>query len=602
MPYVLENLGSPAQDDLWMTFRPGRDPRTGAEVVLGSLSRGGFVVIDPRAKTSVQIPSERGFGCAWAIAQAPNGDVWQADYGTPDPKLCVWDWKSARSRIVAKHPINGVFTIDVAPDGKVYLPAYTTNTMHRYDPVTGKFDDFGKYDEFNPHIRNVYCGGDGIVYVTSISYSTGTCVVALDPATGRKWRVNPPPGVPADSFRLLFKDGSGQVLVGFAKWGRVLWSELVNGEPRPIASESVRITSNSSSLAFSDGGYIEGIDLHDVTYIDPKGETVKFKADYAGSPLRIFSIAPGGGRIWGGTFIPLTLFEFDTATSKPIYHGNPTKSGGEIYSMVFAAGKLFMASYVDAILTRYDPAKPVRRDDSIQANPANLGKMKETGKPLQRPHGYAMDTRGQVYFSALGGYGCNDSGVCRIDPVSENVTRWIFPDTKFDAMVHHAATDQLVVSEVRLGVKGVRFTFLSPHDGSVKWSEVVIDDQGEMHSMLAPKPDEKGDAADVIYGMHAYRATLVAFSVSKKKIVAVMPEMRVGEHCWNALMWGPDGRIWGLTDEQVFAVDRGLKTVETIVDLRPHGKATANRFGLVTGDDGAVYLANGTDLMRIKTK
>lgn len=596
MAFTLENLGTPAHDDLWMTFRPGRDPRSGAEVVLGSLSRGGFVVIDPREKTSVQVRSERTFGCAWSIAQAPNGDVYQADYGTPDPKIVVWDWKAATSRIVALHPINGIFTIDVAPDGKIYLPAYTTNTMHRFDPATGKFDDFGKYDQFNQYIRNVYCGADGIVYVTSISYSTGTIVVALDPATGRKWRVEPPAGTPANGFRQLLKDGSGRVLMGYAKWGRVIWFELIGGEARAVAPELPRLTAHHSPLAFSDGGYIEKIDLHDCTYVNPQGESSTFHVNFGGSPLRVFSIASGGGRIWGGTFIPLTLFDFNPATGKPTYYGNPTNSGGEIYSMAFAAGKLFMASYIDAIITRYDPAKPLRKDSSVQANPAFLGKMKETGKPLQRPHGYAMDRRGQVYFSALGGYGCNDSGVTRIDPVTEELTRWHYPDTTFDAMIHHEATDQLIVSERRAGEKGLRLTFISPHDGKIAWSETVIDDQGCFHSLLAAAPEEP----DIIFGVHAYRATLVAFSVKQKKILATLPEMRVGEHCWNALTWGLDGRIWGLTDESVFAVDRGLKKAEVIADLKPHGKATANRFGLCVGPDDAVYLSNGTELLRVK--
>jgi hypothetical protein len=93
---------------------------------------------------------------------------------------------------------------------------------------------------------------------------------------------------------------------------------------------------------------------------------------------------------------------------------------------------------------------------------------------------------------------------------------------------------------------------------------------------------------------------LFAFSVSRKKIVAEMREMRVGDHCNNALVRGLDGRIWGVTNRCVYAVTDDLKSVEVVAELAPDADKTFNRFGLCRGPDNAIYFCSGTHLMRVR--
>ena len=602
MAYVIEDMGTPALGDCWLAFRHGRNPLTGAEVVLGSLSRGGFAAIDPKTRSFVQIQSGRPFACAWAVAQGVDGLVYQADSGMRGVQLCVWDWKSPSSRVVADPPAKALFTIDVAPDGCVYMPDYTGNVMYRYEPAGGKIDSCGSYGEFGQHIRNVFCGRNGIVYVTSLTYNHPTKIVALDPATGRKWVVNAPaaglPGGVDSPIALhlsgeLIKDCERRVLAPARQWGRSVYFELVGGEARPLPQESLRVTAAGSPLVFMDGGYIEKIDEKTVHYVDPTGKPAPFDVDYKPSPLRIFSIESGGGRIWGGTFIPLSLFSFDPATGKPTYYGNPTETGGEIYSMVWSADKLFMGSYYGAHLDRYDPSRPWRKDKSARANPATLGQFRSDGQLLQRPYGRAIDSQGFVYFAAMGGYGCVDSGIARIDPVTEEVTRWIYPNTTMGVMSYVKAAGQLLLCERREGEKSLRFTFVRPQDGSIAWSEPVIADEGLVHSWL----DSGGD---LIYGLHGHRATLFAFSLSQKKIVSEARELGLGDNCYNALAWGPDGRIWGLTDRCVYAADPKLEKVEKIADYSSFGVVSAYRFGMYFAPDGSLYFPNGTQLLRVR--
>ena len=106
---------------------------------------------------------------------------------------------------------------------------------------------------------------------------------------------------------------------------------------------------------------------------------------------------------------------------------------------------------------------------------------------------------------------------------------------------------------------------------------------------------------DVMYGLYDYRATLFAFDVRKKRIVAQRRELGVGEHCWNALWPGPDGRIWGLTRTCVFAVPRDLSSVEVLASYEsPPGAGGYGVMGVALADDGCVYFPNDDHLMRLR--
>lgn len=593
--HQIEDLGEPASGDTWMNWRFARHPTTGAELALGSLSRGGFVVIDPVRQTAIQVRPEQPFVCGWAVGQAPNGDIYQCDYGGP---LCVWDWKNPRARTVADHPMQAVFTLDVAADGRVYLPNYSSNTLWRFTPSTGKIESLGDFHAFGGHIRNVFCAHDGWVYLTCTSYSReqgeAKGIVAFDPQTGEKSCVKAAGHRPTHGpWNGLTKDAAGHVLMSSDLWGRVGWHELIGGCAQAIDPQQVRITQGNLPLAFTDGSYIKKIEAREVTRVDAHGRESRFEIKYEDSPVSLFSVAAGAGKIWCGTFIPLTLISFDPATGQTTRYGNPTKTGGEIYNMVFSKGRLYMASYTGATITRYDPARPWRKDDSIHANPAHLGLIKETGLPLQRPHGKADDPDGNVYFAAHGGYGCYDSGICRIDPVTDHLTSWIYPNTSFNALIFLRGSGQLLVAERRGSENAIRFTFIAPGNGAILWSEPVIPDQGEVVSWL----DSGGD---LVFGVHSYRATLFAFSLSRKKVVAELREMRVGTHCYNALFDGPDGRIWGLTNQGVYAVTRDLKQVEVVAGLPAKDNRDFYKFGFGRGPDGAIYFPSGTHLMRLK--
>ncbi|MCX5660303.1 MAG: hypothetical protein NTW19_11360 [Planctomycetota bacterium] len=593
MTYTIEDLGSVASGNAWMGMRVGRDPRSGAEVALLSMSKCGFLVLDPRTRKSTPVRSPAPESECWSIAQAPDGPVYAFLYGSGE--LLRWDWEGDEAKVVGRIPGAPCFAIDAAPDGRVYIPHAGTNHIHRYDPRTGKLEDCGDVSALGHHLRTLLCGLDGRIYLTISTYGKGTVLGTLDPATGKLDAVAPlNTGVLNWQFGGMTRDASGRILLPVPRYGKTVYFELVDGQARPVAPEILR-----PGLAFADGSYLDIAYREEIfddnalaTYVDAKGVAHKFEIERPEHPLRIFSVESGAGRIWCGTFIPLRLASYDPATGKKEHLGNPAHATGEIYNMAFSQGKLYMASYTSAPVTRYTPDKPWRKDDGIHANPAHLGYMKDQPR-LHRPYGKAIDARGHVYFAARGDYGCFDSGISRVDPATDEMTRWIYPETTFSVMTYVKTLDQLLVPERRRGEKPLRFTFVSPHNGKVVSSEVGIDDDGDVVAWL-------DSGADIVYGLHAWRATLFAYSVSQRKVVASIREMRFGDHCHSSLMFGPDGRIWGLTNQAVWAADRELAKAEEVVGYRDVAYKNFYRFGMCTGPDGAVYFPNGHRLMRVR--
>lgn len=612
MKAVIDDLGVQAYGDTWLHFRHAAHPKTGAELVLGSLSLGGFMLIDPAAESGIQ--ARMGHSSpGWGIAQAPDGSIWQCAYGGRDgtAPLCSWNWEGAESKPRVDLPGQGYFSIDVAPDGRVYAPHYSGNTLYRYDPASNKLENLGAFGEFGEHIRDVCCAQDGWVYVTATDY-TRSCIVALDPISGRRVRLAPADdGASKGKYGTMLRAGDGKILVCETKWGRECWHECVGGKTHPLPPSEARLavtaisygaswtSNNTTPLAFSDGSYIKAVDRKAIVYVTANGNERRFTVAREESPIRIFSVESGGGKIWGGTFIPLTLFCHDPATGKAVFYDNPTETSGEIYNSVWSNGKLFMASYTRAALTRFDPSKPFKMDRGISANPAHLGFMKEDGLPLQRPHGKALAPDGTVFFAARGDYGCNDSGISRIDPRAEEVTRWIYPNTTFGALCCLPGRKLLLVGENRRDERGIRFTFISPENGEIAFSGVMIEDEGHITSWL---PDDRD--VDLVHGMYPHRGMMFTYSVAQKKIVRELRE--IGEHgikgniCYNMLLFGPDGRILGLTNKQVFAVARDMSAVEPIADYQDHADGNFYRFGMTRGPDGHIYFPNGTHLMRLR--
>ena len=582
-----------------------RHPVTDDEYIIHTTFARGFVAINPRTRTSVHVLPESCITERSAV-QGPGGRIYQISGGT----LVAWDWKDACSRPVVDFPppLAGAAYVDFDACGRAYLWGY-------HSPLW-KLDLHTLAVEVLADAGAAVCNRrDGCVYILS-----GGEITWYDPATGARRPVAMEDGSPCKGGPVL-KDGAGRCIIPRdmkTHAGRTWWLELVGPTACLTDASHVRlartIVANTdvgqvepwqaylSPYVLADGSYVSRVVGREMTIVDAAGRMRTFTYEAKELPLRLFSTEAGGGRIWVGSILPLCLLSHNPRSGATENHGTPTPSAGEIYSMVWSQGRLFYASYPAAFVSRYDPSRPWRFDDTVQANPRQFGMMKDPGGTgaVHRPQGKAIDPRGNVYFAALGDYGCPDSAVCRIDVETEQVRRWVLPDMITGAIGYVASTDQLVVvaspgagGPAGLGARGLMFLLICPETGRVQWSEVMIRDSGTVNAWLHVE-------GDIVYGLHDYRATLFAFDVKQGKIVAERRELGLGDHLWNALWKGADGRIWGLTRTCCFAAERDLSNVEVIARYTPFSAGGYSAFGIGITDDGSVYFPDGEHLRRLR--
>ena len=614
MNIELDDLGAAAHGDTWL-FRNDRiviDPRTGEEHALLTLSCGGFMLLDPRRGTTRQVFATEGLGVGWGIAQVPDGTIYQAGWNN---LLSCWKWEGETGQPVALPPeCQRIFHLVASPDGGVWFSNYATKKLYRFDHATGRTRFVSDHC---PCIEgsldgDLYTMRDG--HLVTVNPRSGETVDVVLDSTGKFCTSMP------------VRDGAGRLYLEEFSFGRISHTRLVGHRAELIHPSEIRLSpiqvgtntvdteicgqetrSGLSPLVFSDGHRISRIIAKTVTCIDAQGNDAIIPANYRDYPVKLWCAACGGGRVWAGSVILLMLSEYDPGKGCFVEHGNPTETKGEIYSMVFSKGKLYIASYVRAVLTRYNPARPWKLDRSPSANPAALGFMGgaeaegtvarrgATIDPgtLHRPRGRTIDPNGIVYFSASGSYGCTDSGICRINPDTDEVVRWRYSNTAMNAICYIPSRNQLLVDDSRLGEDALRFAFIDPESGKRVQDAVVIPDKGAIRSWLT-------DGNDLVYGIHDYRATIFQYSLSEQRIVRSIPELPYGEHCYNCLVWGPDGRIWGLTERCIFAVDRDLSRHEAILIYADDATEGGYRFGMEYGPDGALYFVNGAHLMRLR--
>jgi streptogramin lyase len=571
-----------------------RHPHTGQEFACFSLSRGGFLLLDPTTGAKRQIRAPKPFSTAWQVAQSPQGDLYQVDFISQNAMITRWDWTTDQSQIVGQSPSKAPFAHQAGPDGNLYILDYARNLIYHVNPFTGVSNTLADLAGIGLHPRHLYLGSDGMLYCHSYSHADdpdpGQYLIMVDPQTGQITNLTSPD---KSSF-ILAITADKKVLQGTQSFGRLVWRHLLHGKPQTIDQATLRLTSANVPLVFSDGSYIDSHREWECTIVSPTGARKVLDIKPQGTPLRIFSVASATNRVWAGTFIPLRLASYDPQSHTITPYGNPTPVTGEIYALTGNDKTLYFSSYTQAWLTRLIPSQPLVSDNSLLANPGQLGKIKTGPLPLHRTNGVTQDHQGRIYFAALGGYGCPDSGIARIDPANhDQLTTWIFPNTTFGAMVYLKATHQLLVSEFRRGESSARFTLINPDTGEIQWSLPMLQDPANVVSWLA---DPDGQCA---IGVFAYRATLLKFNAKTLSITHKIPEVRVGTHCHNALIQGLDGQVWGYTNQQVYKTDWNLTAIDTLFDLGPDAHPNHYRFGFCKGPDGALYFPDGTRLMRI---
>ena len=257
-------------------------------------------------------------------------------------------------------------------------------------------------------------------------------------------------------------------------------------------------------------------------------------------PTNITATAVGpDGHIYGGTYETNALFGFNPGTGQTTVYGNvaPGRSG-EILSMVTAGAKLFIGSYIDNVVTVYDPSQPWQPGSAAGSNPRDLGPI---GAAQNRPWGMTVGPDGRVWVASAAGYGQLSGALSAINPNTMQVQSF-----------RGIAGNQQLRSVV--GGSGVVYA------GTTRYGD---------------NTDAGGDAQ-----------LLTVNPATGAVISAVIPVPGAGSI--NSLTISGDGKLWGSADGSTFRLD---PTTGSIINFGPYPSGLI--LSLRTGPDGAVYGTTG---------
>ena len=114
----------------------------------------------------------------------------------------------------------------------------------------------------------------------------------------------------------------------------------------------------------------------------------------------VVGIGPGGA-IYGSTAMPMEIFRFDPRAGRSEHLGG--MPGGEVYSMLEDAGKLYLCYYGGAVMNLYDPAKPFwKYGTGADCNPISFGGV---GDGHLRPRAMIRGPGGLIYIGSEPPYG-----------------------------------------------------------------------------------------------------------------------------------------------------------------------------------------------------
>jgi len=541
-----------------------------------------LVQVDPDTGEARQFNAPQGPG-AWALIAGPDAEIY---LGTWDGGLILrFDPGQPQKgiEVVGKpSPTESyLWQFDTGKDGKLYACTYPNAKLVSYDPATGKMEDLGRMHPSEMYSRSVAVGPNGKVYV-GIGTAQGDLVV-FDPAT-RTHRSLLPEGLrgnPAWNAVGVSRRSDGRV---YATYG----TNVLRLEDEAVAQ--VAAAPGPPPLKLRDGREVTAFDRGTYSLRDPRtGQVVERTFKYAGAGDMVFTVGVGpGGAIYGSTVMPLEVFRYDPSAGRSEHLGG--MRGGEVYSMLEEAGKLYLCYYPGAVMNLYDPAKPAWKfGTSADCNPISFGGI---GDGHLRPRAMIRGPGGLIYLGSEPPYGQLGGALGVWDP----------KQNKTIENYRNIVTNQSIVSLAYEPKSGLIF------GGSGNWGGGGTHPTEKEAKFFAfePKQKRKVFEAALAPGAANYPATLAAdgkvFTAVGDRLFVFDPQaMRVvqtislpGAQTEISLGQHRSGLLVGLTGGAVYAIDP-LKGEVVHTALAP----THIVCGFALTDE-AVYFGSGPALWRYR--
>lgn len=529
-----------------------------------------LVAVDPESGAFQVFPNPApSEGGARGITVGPDGNIY---LGTlPNAHFLKLDVKAGKLLDLGRPSTTEQYIWDISTgsDGKLYGVTYPQSKLVRYDPASGKLQDLGRMDDTELYAHYVAASA-GFVYA-GIG-TTRQDIVAYEIATGKHRSV-----IPVE----LRTVGQANVFQGAG--GNVYGSAggkhfRLQGWKATEVSESQAIPAPRDRLRDGRRISVEGQTL--------RVGTVERSFRYEGNAIRLFRLGFGPDReLYASAILPLHFIRYDRAAKKLIELGR--LGGGEVYSFLERGDRLLMATYGGlACLMSFSTKHPF---DLAAHNPRllNFDGCDAGWRPQSMIHGHD----GQVYVGAVSGYG----------RLGGPLTIWN-PDTGSVEQFPHLIRDQSVVTLATWKDKLVGGTSVGGGGGShptQKEAKLFVWDPKTKKIEFETVPIPGANALDgfltapngLVYGIG--NGTLMGFDPASRE-VRFRKSVPFRNTIFNSAGIGPDGRIWGLAREGIFAID--TRTNETTLVAKAPERITAG-FAI---RDGGIYFISGPSVYRYR--
>lgn len=470
--------------------------------------------------------------------------------------------------------------ITTAPDGKIWGGTYPSAKLFSYDPKTGVRENFGRMDP-----NQFYCyptaGEDGLIYCV-IQFEKMDIVV-FDPEKKTKTSLIP-----------LEQRKPGRISLVKGKDGKIYFRFLSSDQWYLIEAGERLVEISKSDVPFPRSGLPDGrqfsvFDNHILRIVNSvTKEEKKIPLQYEASGAFIFVVGTGpDGRIYGSSMLPLRLFVWDPRDQILTNLGKAAQGGGEVYSMGSLEGQLYLCSYPGARLSVYDPKKPLQFGSREGANPRDLGPL---GGDQDRPRAMVAGPHGKVYIGSYPDYGLRGGAISVYDPKKneKKVYRHIIPNQSIASLAYIEKLDLMAAGSSVRGGSGTR--------AIEKEAKLILWEPKEEWkiSEIIPVPGAKTilslavTVEGMLYGITDNEKVFV-FDPERVEVINIF-DLGLKEPIETSFQLGPDGRLYGLAKEAIFAIDP--KDDQVSVVAKPSAPIHSGMAML----DRKIYFGSGANL------
>ena len=608
---MVRDLGVPVKSVSWVRQHPGRGPDGEASLLVSmGQNNGGLFVLDVDLATG----HCRQFNAPEKAAQYPTASFRSPRTGALyvatayDGHLLRYDPAHPERRLEDLGAIDGAHAtfptgIDEAPDGGIWIGAYPDSTLTRFDPASGEFTHFGSLDDTD-HYLYPLCGADGTI--AALTKVVHPHLVVFDAKTGAHRAAGPLTNPEDKSQRIEFFKGLDGLLYLDLHTGkfrvRGLALEPVPYLPARMPGIDATYKHGYQEVLPMPGGLIAGwADGEDgagmfkkllLTSTHPTVAPRTLDLDWRGSGSNIFMIHRGpDGLIYGSSFLPEHMFRCAPDGSGMIDLGRCSAALGEAYTMGnFSDGTMAIASYVDSLISFYDPRRPYHYATTADGNPRDMGRLDDVGlRPIAMTIVPALKGSGgrtvpeRMWIGSQPYYGTWGGTLAWLDPKTgaKASHRNLLPDCAPFSMLWLPEMQQLLVGITAEGGTG---TSPKARNGAfVLWDPIsdrplYAGDFGikNISDVVALTPAGDGRVYTLL-GHTRYTAKILGAAAGPMRLALVDPAARkviagaplspdLGEmpdQCQFCLFRGPDG-VYGMTEHALYRVKPGTCETEIV--------------------------------------